>query len=62
MLWEAYVYMPGSTLAEPVALHSRLGAGIEDIVLQAHRLVDQRLSAAMTIMMRRNGSSRDGAA
>ena len=60
VLWEAYVYMPGSTLAEPVGFYSCLDAGIEDVVAQAHRLIDQRLSSAMTIMLRCNGPSQDG--
>ncbi len=61
VLWEAYVYMPGSTLAEPVAFYSCLDAGIEDVVAQAHELVDQRVTAAMTIMMRHNALSQAAA-
>ena len=50
-LWEAYVYMPGSILAEPVGFYSRLDAGILEVLEQAHTLIDQRLSTAMTIMV-----------
>ncbi len=48
--WEATVTMPGSILADPVLLSSDASAGIEDVVLQARDLVDQRIAAAvMTI-------------
>ena len=61
VLWEAYVYMPGSILAEPVGFYSCLEAGVEDVVARAHELVDQRVTAAMTIMMRHNELSRAAA-
>lgn len=51
--WEAIVYMPGSSQAEPVILYADRSAGVADAVSQAQALVDQRITAAMTIMLKR---------
>ena len=53
LLWEARVTMPGAPWATPVILHSSPSAGIEGVLAQARALVDQRITAGMTIMLRR---------